>query len=231
MDLEGNLVDEHHVMYDLGDTDREVFRRAEVEGIHFTVIDNCPIVVQLENETRVVGRGWVVCTPVRSARRNLGMLFNDAALSGAPVDETKQARTAILCSFLGTLLEFGALESQRPAPPASGNRMMVEALRELAKDPSLSGKKLAASLGISLSRLARLFKRETGASLVDYRNQLRLERFQMLVDSGGDNLLEAALSAGFGSYAQFHRVFRAWRGTTPREYLRERQKPMRPVER
>jgi AraC-like DNA-binding protein len=93
----------------------------------------------------------------------------------------------------------------------------------LARDPSLSGKKIASSLGISVSRLARVFKQEIGVSMVDYRNRLRLERFQMLVDSGGENLLEAALSAGFGSYAQFHRVFRAWRGTTPREYLHGRQ--------
>ena len=48
----------------------------------------------------------------------------------------------------------------------------------------------------------------------------------MLVDSGGENLLEAALSAGFGSYAQFHRVFRTWRSTTPREYLQERRQPI-----
>ena len=79
MDFEGDVVDEHHVMYDVGDNDREVFRRATDEGIHFTVIDNCPIVEQLENETRVVGRGWVTCTPIRSARANFGMLFNDAA--------------------------------------------------------------------------------------------------------------------------------------------------------
>ena len=30
---------------------------------------------------------------------------------------------------------------------------------------------------------------------------------------------DAARAAGFGSYAQFHRVFQALRGTTPRAYL------------
>jgi len=224
MDLRGRLVDEHHVMYDIGDTDREVFRRATIEGVHFTVIENCPIVEQLENETRIAGRGWVACTPIRSANANFGMLFNDAALSGAPVDELKQARAAVLCSLLGTILDFMRVAPETPALELSGKRpMIVDAVGLLAKDPTLSGKEIASSLGISVSRLARLFKREIGVSLVDYRNRLRLERFQMLVDSGGENLLEAALSAGFGSYAQFHRVFRAWRGTTPREYLQERQ--------
>ena len=227
MDLHGNLVDEHHVMYDIGGNDREVFRRAHDDGIHFTVFDNCPIVEQLENETRVVGQGWVACTPVRSPRANLGMLFNDAGLGGEPVDEAKQARAAVLCSLLGTILDVTRVETRRmPRRPSGRHPIIVDAVGSLAKDPSLSGTKIASTLDISLSRLARLFKQETGVSLVDYRNRLRLERFQMLVDSGGENLLEAALASGFGSYAQFHRVFRAWRGTTPREYLQYRRQPL-----
>jgi len=93
----------------------------------------------------------------------------------------------------------------------------------LAKDPSLGGKQIAGELGISVSRLARVFKRDMGMSLVEYRNRLRLDRFWLLVDGGRPSLLEAALAAGFGSYAQFHRVFRAQRQVTPREYLRRRR--------
>jgi AraC-like DNA-binding protein len=225
MDLSGHIVDEHRVMYEVGANDLEVFRRAALEGIHYTVFDNCPIVEQLDHETRVAGRGWVACTPIRSARANLGMLFNDAAGSDAPVDETKQARAAVFCSLLGTILDFGRPERERaPRSPSGRHPSIVEAVGMLAKDPSQSGTEIAARLELSLSRLARLFKRETGVSLVEYRNRIRLERFQMLVDTGGENLLEAALAAGFGSYAQFHRVFRAWRGTTPREYLHARQR-------
>lgn len=40
-----------------------------------------------------------------------------------------------------------------------------------------------------------------------------------LVDRGSTTLLEAALEAGFGSYAQFHRVFRAQVHASPRDYL------------
>jgi AraC family transcriptional regulator of arabinose operon len=89
----------------------------------------------------------------------------------------------------------------------------------LKDDPSLRGGDIANKIGVSLSRLARVFKSDTGVSLVDYRNQLRLDRFLSLVDSGGSNLLEAAYTAGFGSYSQFHRVFRALRGASPREYF------------
>jgi AraC-like DNA-binding protein len=223
-DLDGNIVDEHHLMYDLGENDREVFRRAATQGIPFTIIENCPIVTQTATETQVVGQGWVACTPIRSARAAVGMLFNDSALSGEPPDPAKQARTAILCSLLGTVLDLtrGKTGATRTARSSEGHPLVRQTVRLLAKDPSLGGKDLAAALDISLSRLARVFKVEMGMSLVEYRNRLRLERFQVLLDAGGENLLAAALAAGFGSYAQFHRVFRALRGNTPRAYLRER---------
>jgi AraC-like DNA-binding protein len=223
-DIDGKLVDEHHVMYELGENDREVFRRAATQGIPFTVIDNCPIVAQLPTETRVVGRGWVACTPIRSARAAMGMLFNDTGVSGDPPDPAKQARAAVLCSLLGTVLDLthGQPSHGRGGRSTAGHPLVRQTVRLLAKDPSLGGKDLASALDISLSRLARVFKVEMGMSLVEYRNRLRLERFQVLLDAGGENLLAAALAAGFGSYAQFHRVFRALRGSTPRAYLRER---------
>ena len=223
-DLRGGLVDEHHIMYDVSATDREAFRRAEEEGEHFTVFDNCPIVEHRERESHVVGRGWVGCTPIRSARATLGMMFNDTGLTGAPVDEAKQAHAAILCSLLGTMLDpvRGPLAGSRTNGASTGNPMVTGVVAMLARDPALGGKEIAARLDISLSRLARVFKSEMGMSLVEYRNRLRLDRFMVLVDRGRTNLLEAALTAGFGSYAQFHRVFRALRRTTPREYLRQK---------
>lgn len=227
-DLQGRIIDEHHVMYEVGQNDLDVFQRAAHENIPFTVIDNCPIVVHLEDETQVVGRGWVACTPIRSARSNIGMLFNDVGLSGQPVNELKQTRAVMLCWLLGTLLDPSLGHSGRALPEALssiGHPTIVKVVRLLARDPSLTGKQLAAQLHISPSRLARIFKAETGLSLVDYRNRLRLERFQVLVDSGGENLLEAALAAGFGSYAQFHRVFRAVRGVAPSEHQRRRSEP------
>ena len=84
----------------------------------------------------------------------------------------------------------------------------------------MGGKEIAAKLDISLSRLVRVFKGQMGMSLVAYRNRLRLERFSALLANGRTTLLDAALAAGFGSYAQFHRVFRALGQGRPRDYLR-----------
>jgi transcriptional regulator GlxA family with amidase domain len=95
---------------------------------------------------------------------------------------------------------------------------VADVVQALAESPSLSAAVLAHQHGVSLSRLARVFKIETGMSIVEHRNRLRLQRFFELVQAG-QGLLPAALAAGFGSYAQFHRVFRAQHKSSPGVYL------------
>jgi AraC-like DNA-binding protein len=75
--------------------------------------------------------------------------------------------------------------------------------------------------GLSAHRLSRLFKQQTGVALVDFRNRQRIERFLQLYGAGQRRtMLDAALEAGFGSYAQFHRVFKHVTGRSPREHRR-----------
>jgi hypothetical protein len=85
------------------------------------VFENCPWVTQLENETRILGRGWVACTAIHGPRGPIGILFNDAALTRSPVDEAKQARAAMLCTLLGQALDRGRRHggSVQPAPSAT----------------------------------------------------------------------------------------------------------------
>jgi AraC-like DNA-binding protein len=221
-DMSGAIVDEHHIMYAVSDTDRSVFQRAE-KGEHFTVLENCPLVEHRGSKTVVLGRGWVACTPIRSGSTALGILFNDAGGSNARVSPTKQAYAAILCAQLGPRLDpvrAARGSAEIAASESSTRRLTMAAAARMAKDPALGGKELAAELDVSLGRLMRVFKAEMGVSLGEYRNRIRLDRFTVLLDTGERNLLQAALAAGFGSYAQFHRVFRAFRHVTPRDYLR-----------
>ncbi len=78
---------------------------------------------------------------------------------------------------------------------------------------------LAREAGLSPARLSRLFKRQTGISLTEFRQRKCLERFLRLYRQGARyTLIEAALLAGFGSYAQFHRVFCRLMGMNPAAY-------------
>jgi len=74
---------------------------------------------------------------------------------------------------------------------------------------------LARESGLSSSRLAHLFADQLGITPLQYRNFARVQYFIQTYDGDERNLLRAALRAGFGSYAQFHRTFRQVCGTPP----------------
>jgi AraC-like DNA-binding protein len=81
---------------------------------------------------------------------------------------------------------------------------------------------LAQKSGLSAHRLSRLFKQQTGVALVDFRNRQRVEKFLEIYGTGQRRtMLDAALEAGFGSYAQFHRVFKRATGRSPGEQRRK----------
>ncbi|HEV2276249.1 MAG TPA: helix-turn-helix transcriptional regulator [Acidobacteriaceae bacterium] len=82
--------------------------------------------------------------------------------------------------------------------------------------------RLADACGVSEAHLSRTFHRQVGVSLTRYRNSLRLSRFwEAYRQSGQTNLAEAVYAAGFGSYAQFYKVFVQAYGKGPRACLNE----------
>lgn len=76
---------------------------------------------------------------------------------------------------------------------------------------------LAKQCGVSESYLSRTFHRQIGVPLSRYRNSLRLSRFWTVYRQPEQKTLaEAVYAAGFGSYAQFYKVFTQAYGRGPR---------------
>jgi len=103
----------------------------------------------------------------------------------------------------------------------------VERAARLLHDETapLSVDEVARRAGLSASRLSRLFEEQMGVSLTAFRNRQRIDRFLRLYGHGHRRtMLEAALDANFGSYAQFYRVFTAVMGCTPAQYRRDQQR-------
>ena len=95
-------------------------------------------------------------------------------------------------------------------------RTATEILRTDTKAPLTD---VATGAGLSLSHLGRVFRRETGLSLAEFRTAKRLERVDALMAQAmPPPLLIAALDAGFGSYSQFYRATLAARRANPRRY-------------
>lgn len=110
-------------------------------------------------------------------------------------------------------------EGEEAVPGVEVHPAVEKAAKILKSEPGLHGvEELARRVGLSSSRLGRLFREQTGVSLVAFRNGRRLERFFEVYGRGRRvGVAQAALEAGFGSYAQFYRVFKQATGRGPRD--------------
>jgi AraC-like DNA-binding protein len=223
----GELTDEHALYYECDPAEYEQLRQIQLSGALWQYYQHVALVAEDARASAVIGHGWLAATPLVAARELVGVLYNDTAITHAPFDESKQALAAVFCSLLA-----GLFLARRPrftwSSPASESKrtpVVERAVFALHQNPRASGESIARELSISPGYLGRSFKAEMGVSLVEYRNRLRIERFFSSVDRGGNNLLGAALEAGFGSYTHFHRVYRKFVGATPREHLSTQKLP------
>jgi len=101
---------------------------------------------------------------------------------------------------------------------------VAEAVRRLQSGGAeLSRAELARQCAMSEWHLSKLFAQQVGTTLLRFRNRCRLDRFFELYGDGSRiKMAHTALDAGFSSYPQFHRVFRAQTGCSPAEYFRVR---------
>jgi AraC-like DNA-binding protein len=96
----------------------------------------------------------------------------------------------------------------------------IELLRD--HDEKMSLVELAKKCGSSPAHFSQLFHKQLGVPLNHYRNSLRIERFISIFGDGRNvTATEALYQAGFGSYAQFYKVFRKTFGYGPRKYFRD----------
>jgi AraC-like DNA-binding protein len=230
-ELELNLMVRGRVTYLIGD------RRVTIERDHLLLL--FPSQEHLVIEDSPNSERWIAIWSPAAVRRLLGgarAIWSAAeppeathwkldprrarALAGICATGAAAADDDTVNACLGALL-LGAWEAATSAargePGPAVHPAVEAAARRLRASPDLDGAALARAVGLSRSRLSRLFRAHTGVALAAYRNRLRLERARELLRGGGRNLLEVALAAGFGSYAQFHRVVRAQLGVGPRE--------------
>ena len=96
---------------------------------------------------------------------------------------------------------------------------VINALNNPQGDQTLN--QLAELVHVSPYYLSVLFRKQTGMGIAEYRNRIRMNRFFTLFRAQpGIRLLELALASGFGSYAQFYRVFTESTGHPPNAWLK-----------
>ena len=142
---------------------------------------------------------------------------------GCRLSDSETERAAELLAAVGSSLDseapLGDLFGAVRARAAATHVLSRHVLERVRADPEAKGAALGAALGADPSAFSRHFHDDLGLRFVEYRARLRLIAFVRLVDAGV-SLSRAALDAGFGSYAQCHRVFSASLGCSPRRYFK-----------
>jgi AraC-like DNA-binding protein len=216
---QGETTDEHGLEHELSLKDGLALQNLRAAGACALYRPKAPWLSVEGGRPVILGEGWVMVTPLISGNDLIGVIYNDTALSHGAVDASKQAALAVLANFVS--MEYASRCSSvrwESLRSLGGPSMLVQRVRN-AVDQNLAtrGNELAAEFGVSPGHLARVFKREMGVSLVEYRNRKRIDRFWDAIQEGSraPSLKQAAVDAGFGSYAQFNRVHKKFVGRGP----------------
>jgi AraC-like DNA-binding protein len=98
-----------------------------------------------------------------------------------------------------------------------------KALKIMEQETDIEPVPLAKQCGVSEAYLSRIFHKQVGVKINRYRNSVRLSRFWDAYRSPDNHtVIDAVYAAGFGSYAQFYRIFAETYGKGPREALRRK---------
>ena len=88
---------------------------------------------------------------------------------------------------------------------------------------ALSIKELAAQCYFSEYYFMRFFKKHMHMTVIEYLNNLRMEKAVELFEQGQTSILEVSMSVGFHSLSYFHKIFREKFSMTPKQFLQQLQ--------
>ena len=88
----------------------------------------------------------------------------------------------------------------------------------------MSLEEIAASTYLSKTYLSSLFKKETGYSISEYINIVRIERSKSLLLEENISIIDIANLCGFEDQSYFTKVFKHIVGITPKKYRENRGK-------
>ncbi len=98
--------------------------------------------------------------------------------------------------------------------------LLMQMLNKIERDYAfpIRLKDLAMESGMSEKYLCRFFREFTGKTPTDYINTLRIEHACYEIAVNHRTVTEAAYETGFGELGYFSRVFKKYKGMSPRQY-------------
>jgi AraC family transcriptional regulator len=159
--------------------------------------------------------GISVAQPLNTAQQQIVASLRNPPVAAAAQSLWYQGKAAELMAqlfFVPAEQEFFCTRQHRLAKERV--ERVVEILRrDLANPPTLE--QLGKEVGCSAFYLSRTFSQETGSTIPQYLQRLRMDRAAELLRSGKYNVTEAALEVGYSSFSHFSLAFRQTHGCCP----------------
>lgn len=121
------------------------------------------------------------------------------------------------------LIELGRQRSKKYRSDG-GSKYVRMALAYLNDhyDKDIRVEDVAKKIGVSAAYLQRLFKEQTGKTLVDKMNELRIEKAKLLLETSRLPITDIAVSVGFNNRQHFTYTFRKLTGCSPSVYCKHK---------
>lgn len=116
-------------------------------------------------------------------------------------------------SIFGAICEY--INIQRKEDKDNLKEKLLEYVHNNLTNGDLSQTIIADYLGVSAPYLSKFFKNEIGMSMVDYINQLRIEKVKEMLKNTEMTLTEIAHKTGYTSSKTLIRIFKQHEGVTP----------------
>ena len=119
------------------------------------------------------------------------------------------------------LLPYGVSGKNQDTDSASEKLKTVLDYIHLHYADALSIKELAAQCYFSEYYFMRFFKKHMHMTVIEYLNNLRMEKAVELFEQGYTSIIEVSMSVGFHSLSYFHKIFREKFSMTPKQFLQQ----------
>ena len=153
---------------------------------------------------------------LRKIFAQISSLFND------PIEGYELAIKALLLQVVFLLLQYGTRNEKRPLTTTTASDKLKTVLDyiHLHYSESLTISELAGQCYFSEYYFMRFFKKHMNMTVVEYINNLRLEKAVELFEQENTSILEVSLAIGFHNLSYFHKVFKRKFHMTPKEFLK-----------
>ncbi len=127
----------------------------------------------------------------------------------------KEKVTAVYEDLKEVMVSMHRTGSAKPAEPKNKIEELYAYINNNYQNPNLSSAMIAEFFGMSAPALTALFKRETGAGILDYIHMVRLNYAKQLINETSITIHDVATKVGYGNFLTMHRAFKRYEGVTP----------------